>query len=118
KHDPHGGGQSPVASDDDDLFGRPPSFQRQPEFTDIQEEYVVDDLKNLKRKLLWAQEECLTAVRACAPTILVPVGPMAQEIRPSGFAGAATKAAERDDVTESQVPRRKELSRDRSLQLS
>ncbi|KAL6968419.1 hypothetical protein U1Q18_034222 [Sarracenia purpurea var. burkii] len=48
---------SPVASDDDDLYGRLKSLQRQLEFIDIQEEYVKDELKNLKRELLRAQEE-------------------------------------------------------------
>ncbi|KAF5941112.1 hypothetical protein HYC85_022279 [Camellia sinensis] len=58
KYDPHGGDQSPATSaDDDDLYGRLKSFQRQLEFIDIQEEYVKDELKNLKRELLRAQEE-------------------------------------------------------------
>lgn len=45
------------AADDEDLYGRLKSLQRQIEFTDIQEEYVKDELKNLKRELLRAQEE-------------------------------------------------------------
>ena len=47
KYEPHGGDHSPVASDDDDLYGRLKSLQRQLEFIDIQEEYVKDELKNL-----------------------------------------------------------------------
>lgn len=45
------------ASDEEDLYGRLKSLQRQLEFLDIQEEYVKDELKNLKRELLRAQEE-------------------------------------------------------------
>ncbi|KAK2644647.1 hypothetical protein Ddye_019842 [Dipteronia dyeriana] len=45
------------SSDDDDLYSRLKSLQRQLEFIDIQEEYVKDELKNLKRELLRAQEE-------------------------------------------------------------
>lgn len=44
-------------SDEDDLYGRLKSLQRQIEFIDIQEEYVKDEQKNLKRELLRAQEE-------------------------------------------------------------
>ncbi|KAG6430762.1 hypothetical protein SASPL_108835 [Salvia splendens] len=43
--------------DEEDLYGRLKSLQRQIEFIDIQEEYVKDELKNLKRELLRAQEE-------------------------------------------------------------
>ncbi|GFY95729.1 regulatory particle triple-A ATPase 3 [Actinidia rufa] len=57
KYEPHGGDHSPAASDDDDLYGRLKSLQRQLEFIDIQEEYVKDELKNLKRELLRSQEE-------------------------------------------------------------
>ncbi|KAM0998973.1 hypothetical protein FF1_005740 [Malus domestica] len=42
------------ASDEDDLYSRLKSYQRQLEFIDIQEEYVKDELKNLKRELLRA----------------------------------------------------------------
>ncbi|KAJ0978482.1 hypothetical protein J5N97_013956 [Dioscorea zingiberensis] len=45
------------ADEDDDLYGRLKSLQRQLEFIDIQEEYVKDEQKNLKRELLRAQEE-------------------------------------------------------------
>uniref|UniRef100_A0A7N0VJ01 Proteasomal ATPase second OB domain-containing protein n=1 Tax=Kalanchoe fedtschenkoi TaxID=63787 RepID=A0A7N0VJ01_KALFE len=45
------------SASDDDLYGRLKSLQRQLEFIDIQEEYVKDELKNLKRELLRAQEE-------------------------------------------------------------
>lgn len=43
--------------DEEDLYGRLKSLQRQLEFIDIQEEYVKDEQKNLKRELLRAQEE-------------------------------------------------------------
>ena len=46
-----------VPMEDDDLYSRLKSLQRQLEFTDIQEEYVKDEQKNLKRELLRAQEE-------------------------------------------------------------
>ncbi|CAI9774751.1 unnamed protein product [Fraxinus pennsylvanica] len=45
------------SSDEDDLYVRLKSLQRQQEFIDIQEEYVKDELKNLKREFLRAQEE-------------------------------------------------------------
>ncbi|KAE9596095.1 hypothetical protein Lal_00031111 [Lupinus albus] len=43
--------------DEDDLYSRLKTLQRQLEFIDIQEEYVKDEQKNLKRELLRAQEE-------------------------------------------------------------
>jgi 26S proteasome regulatory subunit T3 len=46
-----------VPTEDDDLYSRSKSLQRQLEFIDIQEEYVKDEQKNLKRELLRAQEE-------------------------------------------------------------
>lgn len=48
-----------VTSDggEDDLYGRLKSLLRQLEFIDIQEEYVKDELKNLRRENLRAQEE-------------------------------------------------------------
>ncbi|KAF3783016.1 26S protease regulatory subunit 6B-like protein [Nymphaea thermarum] len=45
------------AGDEDDLYARLKALQRQLEFIDIQEEYVKDEQKNLKRELLRAQEE-------------------------------------------------------------
>ncbi|RWW13351.1 hypothetical protein GW17_00022926, partial [Ensete ventricosum] len=48
---------APAADEEDDLYGRLKSLQRQIEFIDIQEEYVKDELKNLKREHLRAQEE-------------------------------------------------------------
>ncbi|KAM1697775.1 hypothetical protein ACFX2K_029322 [Malus domestica] len=39
-----------LASDEDDLYRRLKSYKRQLEFIDIQEEYVKDELKNLKRE--------------------------------------------------------------------
>eukprot|EP00258_Populus_trichocarpa_P044477 XP_024460496.1 26S proteasome regulatory subunit 6B homolog [Populus trichocarpa] len=46
-----------VPTEDDNLYSRFKSLQRQLEFIDIQEEYVKDEQKNLKRELLRAQEE-------------------------------------------------------------
>ncbi|XP_062172335.1 26S proteasome regulatory subunit 6B homolog isoform X2 [Alnus glutinosa] len=51
------GGWTEQSADEDDLYSRLKSLQRQLEFIDIQEEYVKDELKNLKRELLRAQEE-------------------------------------------------------------
>ncbi|KAM1653496.1 hypothetical protein ACFX14_006067 [Malus domestica] len=45
------------ACDKDDLYSHLKSYQRQLEFIDIQEEYVKDEHKNLKRELLRAQEK-------------------------------------------------------------
>ncbi|KAH0657578.1 hypothetical protein KY289_026326 [Solanum tuberosum] len=42
---------------EDDLYARLKSLQRQLEFIEIQEEYVKDELKNLRREHLRAQEE-------------------------------------------------------------
>ncbi|MBA0753552.1 hypothetical protein Gogos_020148 [Gossypium gossypioides] len=47
----------PMGAEEDDLYCRLKSLQRQLEFIDIQEEYVKDEQKNLKRELLRAQEE-------------------------------------------------------------
>lgn len=44
-------------TDEEDPYSRLKSLERQLEFTDIQEEYVKDEQKNLKRELLRAQEE-------------------------------------------------------------
>jgi 26S proteasome regulatory subunit T3 len=49
----HGGAGAPDA----DLFTRLKLLQRHIEFLDIQEEYIKDEQKNLKRELLRAQEE-------------------------------------------------------------
>ncbi|KAG2333353.1 hypothetical protein Bca52824_004533 [Brassica carinata] len=46
-----------TAADEEDPYSRLKSLERQLEFTDIQEEYVKDEQKNLKRELLRAQEE-------------------------------------------------------------
>ncbi|XP_062119418.1 26S proteasome regulatory subunit 6B homolog [Humulus lupulus] len=48
------------SSDEDDLYSRLKSLQRQLEFIDIQEEYIKHEQKNLKRELLRAQEEVKT----------------------------------------------------------
>lgn len=52
-----GYGSDAAAADEDDLYSRLKTLQRQLEFIDIQEEYVKDEQKNLKRELLRAQEE-------------------------------------------------------------
>ncbi|KAF1002619.1 hypothetical protein AG4045_008776 [Apium graveolens] len=52
-----------LSTDDDDLYSRLKSLQRQLEFIEIQEEYVKDEQKNLKRELLRAQEEGPRMVR-------------------------------------------------------
>ena len=44
-------------NDEEDLYSRLKSLQRQNEFIDIKEEYVKDEQKNLKRELLRSQEE-------------------------------------------------------------
>ncbi|GFZ01772.1 regulatory particle triple-A ATPase 3 [Actinidia rufa] len=54
---PHAAYDPAPSSDEDDLYSRLKSLQRQIEFIEIQEEYVKDEHKNLKRELLRAQEE-------------------------------------------------------------
>ncbi|KAL6580692.1 hypothetical protein OROMI_006615 [Orobanche minor] len=48
---------SSSADADDDLYSRLKMLQRQHEFIEIHEEYVKDDLKNLRRELLRSHEE-------------------------------------------------------------
>ncbi|MEW5305670.1 MAG: hypothetical protein WDW36_008196 [Sanguina aurantia] len=49
---------SPALEDEDgDLYTRLKTLQRQLEFLDIQEDYIKEEQKNLKRELLRAQEE-------------------------------------------------------------
>ncbi|KAM7258201.1 hypothetical protein ACFE04_013942 [Oxalis oulophora] len=48
---------SSSSTEDEDLYSRLKSLQRQQEFIDIQEEYVKDEQKNLTRERLRAQEE-------------------------------------------------------------
>ena len=48
---------STTADNEEDLYTRLKSLQRQLEFIEIQEEYVKDELKNLRREHLRAQEE-------------------------------------------------------------
>lgn len=59
KADPSSLESSPSSSFDneEDLYTRLKSLQRQFEFIEIQEEYVKDELKNLRREHLRAQEE-------------------------------------------------------------
>ena len=51
--------------EDDDLYAHLKALQRQEEFLDIQEEYIKDEMRNLKRELIRAREvltsSCLTA---------------------------------------------------------
>jgi 26S proteasome regulatory subunit T3 len=42
---------------DDDMYTRLKRAQRQVEMLNIQEEYIKDEMKNLKREMLRAQEE-------------------------------------------------------------
>ncbi|KAK9065995.1 hypothetical protein SSX86_015397 [Deinandra increscens subsp. villosa] len=49
--------ESPLTDTEDDLYTRLKSLYRQIEFIEIQEEYVKDELKNLKREQLRSQEE-------------------------------------------------------------
>ncbi|KAF5831688.1 26S proteasome regulatory complex [Dunaliella salina] len=46
-----------LPSQDEDLYTRLKTLQRQLEFLDIQEEYIKEEQKNLKRELLHSQEE-------------------------------------------------------------
>jgi 26S proteasome regulatory subunit T3 len=46
-----------AVQNDDDLYSKLKRAQRQVEMLDIQEEYIKDEMKNLKRELLRAQEE-------------------------------------------------------------
>ncbi|KAD6119936.1 hypothetical protein E3N88_11207 [Mikania micrantha] len=49
--------ESALSDTEDDLYTRLKSLNRQIEFIEIQEEYVKDELKNLKREQLRSQEE-------------------------------------------------------------
>ena len=42
--------------EDDDLYAHLKALQRQEEFLDIQEEYIKDEMRNLKRELIRARE--------------------------------------------------------------
>jgi len=48
---------APTKREEDDLYTKMKSLQRQLEFLEIQEEYVKDEQKNLKRELVRAKEE-------------------------------------------------------------
>ncbi|GAB0493477.1 hypothetical protein MMPV_004759 [Pyropia vietnamensis] len=52
-----GGGASAGADADSDVYTELKQLQRQHELLEIQEEYVKDEMKSLKRELLHAQEE-------------------------------------------------------------
>merc|ERR1719337_266670 len=51
------GQQTEQVKGDDDLYMRLKELQKQIEFLDIQEEYIKDEMKNLKREMIRAQEE-------------------------------------------------------------
>uniref|UniRef100_A0ACD6ARR2 Uncharacterized protein n=1 Tax=Avena sativa TaxID=4498 RepID=A0ACD6ARR2_AVESA len=77
---------SAAATEDDDLYGHLQSLQRQLEFIEIQEEYVKDEQKNLKRDLLHAQEE----VKMIRPPPLV-IGQLMEMVDgDSGIVGSTT----------------------------
>ena len=42
--------------EEDDLYAQLKTLQRQEEFLDIQEEYIKDEMRNLKRELIRARE--------------------------------------------------------------
>ena len=44
--------------EEDDLYAQLKTLQRQEEFLDIQEEYIKDEMRNLKRELIRAREVC------------------------------------------------------------
>ena len=44
------------SSDDEDLYTQLKTLQKQEEFLDIQEEYIKDETRNLKRELIRAKE--------------------------------------------------------------
>ncbi|CAK9189448.1 unnamed protein product [Sphagnum troendelagicum] len=50
---------------EEDLYTRQKLLQRQLEFVDIQEEYIKDEQKNLKRELLRTQEEVKLGEAGC-----------------------------------------------------
>jgi len=50
-------GQGTDAAGEDDLYIRLKELRRQMEFLDISEEYIKDEMKNLKREMIRAQEE-------------------------------------------------------------
>lgn len=45
-----------VGIEEDDLYATLKGLQRNLEFLDIQEEYIKDEMKNLKRELIRAKE--------------------------------------------------------------
>jgi hypothetical protein len=54
--------------DEEDLYAKFKALQRQEEFLDLQEEYIKDEMRNLKRELIRAKE--VTPRRGLAPTVL------------------------------------------------
>jgi len=47
----------PPGGDSQDLYAQLKELQRQGEFLDIQEDYLKDEMRNLKRELIRAKEE-------------------------------------------------------------
>jgi 26S proteasome regulatory subunit T3 len=45
-----------IDDDTEDLYTQLKALQRQEEFLDIQEEYIKDEMRNLKRELIRAKE--------------------------------------------------------------
>lgn len=50
---------------DDDLYAQLKGLQRQEEFLDIQEEYIKDEMRNLKRELIRAREVYIDFLIIC-----------------------------------------------------
>lgn len=74
---------------DDDLYSRIKKAQRTVEMLDIQEEYIKDEMKNLKRELIRAQEEVKRiqarrreSVGALGPALHSPA-PSSDAVRPA-----------------------------------
>ena len=50
------------SSETSDLYANLKSLQKSLEFLDIQEEYIKDEMKNLKRELIRAKEVCAVRI--------------------------------------------------------
>ena len=53
-----------VGGEDEDLYATLKGLQRNSEFLDIQEEYIKDEMKNLKRELIRAKEVSILLILA------------------------------------------------------
>jgi hypothetical protein len=58
---------STATKTEDDLYAQFKALQRMEEFLDLQEEYVKDEMKNLKRELIRAKEVSLSNCFALSP---------------------------------------------------